>query len=296
MAEMTALVEVAKDTLGDIVVFTDHLSLVKQFNKGPLAKLVGPLAGLWAQFWEGEASKARKVRVLWLPSHVDQAKKAVKVLEGTPFRALVANFVADELAGLAASMAQVSEEQQQECRQKRAQAQLVARRLAKVALAAASHHKAQQAKAKENGQAEERRQQGPNRRQGLVARLRASTHTMRTFETSRGLRWRCTTCLAVVRKGSHHFNSFASLACPGNPRGRGLACQATAYTRVHGTHRITSLGDVWVCNSCGASAKEVLRGLGRPCLGAPRTTSARTALLHQLGVGSDILSEQLEVF
>jgi len=296
MAEMTALLEVAKDTQGDITVFTDHLNLVKQFNRGPQAKLVGPLAGLWAQFWEGEASKARIVKVMWLPSHVDQAKKAVKVLEGTPFRALVANFVADELAGLAASMAQVSEEQQQECRQKRAQAQLVAKRLAKVALAAALHHKAQQARAKENGQAEESRQQGPNRRQGLVARLRASSHTLRTFETSRGLRWRCTTCLAVVRKGSHHFNSFATMPCPGNPRGRGLACQTSAFTRVHGTHRITALGDIWVCNSCGASASEVLRGLGKPCAGAPRTTSSRTTALHQLGVGFTPLSEQLEVF
>jgi len=233
---------------------------------------------------------------MWLPSHVDQAKKAVKVLVGTPFRALVANFVADELAGLAAHMAQISEEQQQECRQKMAQAQLVARRLAKVALAAAQHHKAQQAKARENGQEEAGRQQGPIRRQGLVARLRASSHTMRTFDTSRGLRWRCTSCLAVCRKGSHHFNSFTSMPCPGNPRGRGLACKGPAYTRVHGTHRITALGDVWVCNTCGLCASEVLRGLGKPCKGAPRTTSARTSALHQLGIGASILSEQLEVF
>jgi hypothetical protein len=48
MAEMTAIVEVAKDTQGDVLVFTDHLNLVEQFNNGPGAHSHGPLAGLWA--------------------------------------------------------------------------------------------------------------------------------------------------------------------------------------------------------------------------------------------------------
>jgi hypothetical protein len=172
----------------------------------------------------------------------------------------VANFVADELAGLAAEFAQVEVSKQEDHKQKRNTALQVAGRLAKVALSAAEHHKAQQARAKEAGK--EPAAGPPVKRQGVVAKLRASTHKMRSIQTSRSSTWRCSACLAVCRKGSHHFYNFLKMSCPGNPRAQGLACRAAAFTRVHGTHMLVVLGELWVCAACGARATEVIRALG----------------------------------
>ena len=206
----------------------------------------------------------------------------------------MANSVADELAGYAAELAQVEASQQEDHKRRRNSALQVAGRLAKVALSAAEHHKAQLAKAKEAGQ---QLAAAPSaRRLGVVAKLRASTHKMRSILTSRGLRWRCTACSAVCRKGSHHFYSFLKMACPGNPRGQSLVCRAAAYTRVHGTHRLVVLGELWVCAACGASAKEALKGLGRCCPGTPKSCGSRAATLHSMATGFKEEAEELEFF
>ena len=75
-----------------------------------------------------------------------------------------------------------------------------------------------------------------------------------------------------------------------------MPCRAAAYTRVHGTHRMVVLGELWVCATCGASATEFLRGLGRFCPAAPSTRGSRAHTLHDLAIGNRGAEEELELF
>ena len=210
---------------------------------------------------------------------MDQEAKREKLNPTTPLRALVANFVADELAGLAAERAEVPTKELDSFRQLEGWAKATVHRIGKVAHRVAQAHKeaerAQKAEMAEAG-LEERQ---PRKRVSMGCLAAGSSHRLRSLVAGgKASAVRCSLCLGVPRKG--FLRRFLAQPCPGR------GSRATpGVTRPDPTHRLSLIGEQLTCRVCGSKGTTKLRELRKPCPRVAGRGGDRSATLHFLAAG-----------
>ena len=187
-AELVAILDLLAKTSGDIVIYTDHLNIVKGFAKGKSWTTRSENSDLWDEFWELSKEGGRRITLLKVPAHLDDPQKIREAMESLGPEVIVGNHVADALAGRAASASEVPSEAVAELNRLREKAAKIIRRAVVIGLAASSLPK----------EPDRMLRPEPKRRRravmGLQAAKRTSSHSVVPLGDRR---WRCTKCLGV---------------------------------------------------------------------------------------------------
>ena len=73
-AELYAIIVIAKCTVGDVTVYTDHINHVNKFSRGEMACLCSELSDLWAVIFDVLRDRAGKFCLDYVPAHATLAK------------------------------------------------------------------------------------------------------------------------------------------------------------------------------------------------------------------------------
>lgn len=253
-AELVAVAEVVRETVGDVEVLTDHLNIVKGFRKGASATALADNSDLWEELWAAVGQHQGTVRVTKVPAHADTVQKVIAAgLDEWP-DALVGNFVADALSGRAAYEAEVASEAAKAVKALREKATLILRRIAAITREISKLPR-------------ERHREVVPPRTRLAPGMKLSRAKQETTHqvTSLGRRWRCVSCYGTS-PGTSQVAWFLK-ACPGR---QGDPEQFKALRAPHPSHVMSrSQGFVW-CSVCGAWSKVRYRkALLGECRGRP---------------------------
>ena len=256
-SELTAALAALRAFSGPLILYSDCDYFVKGVGKSSHWHLTCSNNDLWAQFVPLWSARRGEVRVLKVKAHA-QAHHLQAGLITVP--ELRGNYLADGVAGLAASSHSIPEADVQQVAHVDALARSLARRF--VAIAGICSR-------------EERR---PARVEPKLPAARTAPLTQRARDSShawdkRGMAWHCMTCgISVPQK---RFSEFLASEPPCTPQPArhpsGSAPTRLTGSIVHGgvplhsSHTLWSKrGIVW-CTSCGAYAAGSVRTLRRNC-------------------------------
>ena len=278
-AELTAVIALAEATGGRVKCFTDHRNIVRLFGRGE-AILRNPRlqnSDLWSELFRA-TSQHEAFEISWCPSHLDDPRKMKIKPRSVPGEAVVANFVADALAGVAATEA-LSEAGDLPGKQHLTKlAKSILGRLeavGKYVLEATTFHKAGKALLSREGRAAARRQACKQAR-------RATSHSLFLVVAGRSTFHRCRRCFGSTRPSEASARRLSFL--------RARCCRevGAAHGGPHISHSPVHLGNRLACSRCGAEGQGTLRALQQPCPGKV-TSGARGMVVRALGNGPALL-------
>jgi len=274
-AELTAVIALAEASSGRVRVFTDHRNIVRLLGRGESILRDPKLqnSDLWSELFRATAEHEAFV-ISWCPSHLDDPKKMKIKPRSVPHEAVVANFVADALAGLAAkeALAAAGDLSGKQHLAKLAKAILSRLEAAgRHVIEATTFAKSSRASLSCAGRAAARRKACKEAR-------RTTAHSLALVVARRAAFHRCRLCFGSTRPSDTAALRLAFLRSPCN------RAAGAAHGGPHISHHTVHLGSRIACNKCGAEGHGSLRALRRPCPGKV-TSGARGATVRAIGYG-----------
>jgi len=251
-SELTALCLVIEkvEAGGTVDFFTDSKITKDTFNKGVERARFAANSELWVQLFQNIKDKHITVQVYWMPSHTkdDPAKKAKAPLWMKEWH-VKGNDQADANADMAAALHTVPRDTAKGPLKVVSNLKLMQERHCAVA-------KLFPARQRNTVKNEE---QMPSRNARIYKAIRDSPH----IAVQNGSRIHCTDCnMSVSVRATHLLDILQAPCIP--------ECKHISYPVgnlfTHVTHSVVIYGGVFFCTACGATAKNKLVKLDRPCM------------------------------
>ena len=258
--ELFAVLSIARQTEGEMTMYVDASYVVNGFAKGK-SKVWNANSDLWRELWEVVKTRPGQLTVKKVKAHVG----VTEVLAGERLQQALANEVADQLAGVAATRYAVPEHAMESIRWADAAAFNTITRASAVVHHLAANSKHTEAWEEELGVRISEEERKDICRVNRSEKAAANGHRL-NFLSEKKI-WVCEDC---GRQSLSKTRLWEKQKCSRN----------LTYPEVHRSHLacLVRIGPAMVCQGCGKYFTNRPRALREPCPGRPTTQTGRLVL------------------